>query len=264
MRELPSALVGHTGFVGGNLSKRHAFDLQYHSKNIEEIEGRELGLLVVSGMPAAMWIANGDPDADRACLERLWSPLSKAKAQTIVVISTVAVYPEPIEVNEDSPIDPKAQTAYGRHRLMLEERVAENFSRVLVVRLPGLYGEGLKKNAIYDFLHDHETAKLNSASVYQFYGLERLWHDISNSLHAGLSVVNFAVEPVSLAEVARVAFGFEFENDPGTPAANYDMRTKHSRIFRGPSDSPYMQSKSEVLEGLKSFVARERVSERRR
>ena len=214
-----SALIGHTGFVGSNLAAQHPFDESFNSKNIEEIAGRRFDLLVVSGMPAAMWIANREPEADRAVLDRLSSCVLQAHAAQVVIVSTVGVYTTPREVDEDSAIAADSQTPYGRHRLMLEQTLTDRFPSALSVRLPALFGPGLKKNAVYDLLHQNEVHKINSASVYQFYNLARLSADISTALDADLRLVNFATEPVSVQEVARDAFGLDFVNDPGLPPA---------------------------------------------
>jgi nucleoside-diphosphate-sugar epimerase len=253
---MKSALIGHTGFVGGTLAGQVKFDDCFHSKTIEDIIGRKYDLLVVSGMPAAKWIANRDPDADRAVLDRLWSCLTQAEADTVVIMSTVDVYPVPVGVDEESPIDPAAQHTYGKHRLMLEQRAAERFKRVLRVRLPGLFGAGLKKNIIYDLLHDNEVAKIHPGGVFQFYNLDRLWADVQTALTAGLEVVNFAVEPVSVREVAKEAFGRELAQDPGTTPARYDFRSRHAGLYNGRDG--YLYSRAQVLDELRTFVAAER------
>ena len=177
-----TALVGHTGFVGGNLAAQHQFDEFYNSANIEDIVDRKFDLLVVSGMPATMWIANQNPASDRAVLDRLVGCLRRVRSDRTVVMSTVAVYPEPVEVDEDTPIDPSTQTAYGHHRLLLERELEGHFPVVTAVRLPGLFGSGLKKNSIYDMLHNHDVDKLNAAGIYQFYNLDRIWADVSTAL----------------------------------------------------------------------------------
>lgn len=253
---MTSALVGHTGFVGGNLAAQHRFDACFNSKTIESIAGRRFDTLVVSGMPAAKWIANGDPAADRANLDRLWDAVRQVKSETVVVMSTVDVYPSPVGVDEDTPIDPNAQQPYGLNRLELERRAASHFGRVLSVRLPGLFGPGLKKNAVYDLLHGNETHKIHANGVFQFYNLDRLWRDVQTALDAGLSVVNFATESVSVREVAREAFGLDFANDPGTKPARYDVRTKHAEALGGRGG--YLMNREQVFAELREFVRGER------
>lgn len=255
---MPDALIGHTGFVGGNLARQHRFDAFFNSRNIEELAGQRFDLLVCSGMPAAKWLANREPDKDRAALDRLLRSLTRARAERAVVISTVDVYPQPVEVDEDTPIDPAAQHPYGRHRLMLEEAAAAHFPRVLVVRLPALFGQGLRKNAVYDLLHDNEVHKIHADGSFQFYGLDHLWADIGKASEAGLQRVNFATEPVTIREVAREAFGMEFDNRPATPPARYDFRSRYAHLLGG--QDGYLCGRDQVLEELRQFVARERAS----
>ncbi|HEY1380668.1 MAG TPA: hypothetical protein VGF55_27955, partial [Gemmataceae bacterium] len=142
------------------------------------------------------------------------------------------------------------------HRLMLERTAAEHFPRVLIVRLPGLFGPGLKKNAVYDLLHDNEVHKIHSGGVFQFYNLDRLWRDVQTADASGLALVNFATEPVSVRDVAREAFGREFANDTGQPPARYDMRSRHAARFGGRGG--YLYSRGQVLAELRQFVERER------
>jgi nucleoside-diphosphate-sugar epimerase len=181
---MASALIGHTGFVGGNLARRRRFDECYNSTNIERIAGRAFDLVVCAGAPAEKWKANRDPEADRRVLDRLWTALKGASAAKVVLISTVDVYARPVGVDEDDDVEAGRATPYGRHRHELERRVADHFD-ALVVRLPGLFGEGLKKNVIYDFLHDNNLDQIDRRAAYQFYPLSRLWDDVEVAMRAG-------------------------------------------------------------------------------
>jgi len=245
------ALVGSTGFVGGELQLQTTFDERFHSTDIENIRGRSYDLLVCAGAPAEKWKANKDPERDRDNLSRLASCLGTVKAKRAVLISTVDVYATPVDVDEGTSVDPAATSAYGRHRFALEQFFVERFD-TLVLRLPGLWGRGLKKNIIYDFLHGNALDAICPASVYQFYPLMRLWSDVQVAWEHGLRLVNLATEPVSVRDVAREAFGTDFVNPKQTSAARYDMRTLHAHAFG--RSGHYIMSRREVLDGIRDYV----------
>jgi nucleoside-diphosphate-sugar epimerase len=255
---MPDALIGYTGFVGGALLRQRPFDELYNSKNVEEIVGKSFDLLVISAMPAAKWIANRDPAGDRATLDRLTGCLRRTAARQVVVMSTVDVYPAPIGVDEDSPIDPAAQQPYGRHRFELERTIAGQFSRSLAVRLPGLFGEGLKKNVIYDLLRSNAVDQIHADSVFQFYNLDHVWRDVETARAAALSVVNFATEPVNVRELAREAFGRDFHNRTVQSPARYDMRSKHAELLGGTDG--YLYLRSQILGEIRQFVDRRKAA----
>ena len=250
-----SALIGHTGFVGTNLLRQRSFDALFNSTNIDDIAGRSFDLIVCAGARAEKWLANAEPERDLANIERLASALGQANARKLVLISTVDVFLEPIGVDEDSPTPMDGLHAYGRNRRRLEMILSNRFDTA-VVRLPGLYGRGLKKNAIYDLLHDNGVEKIDSRGVFQFYNLDRLWRNIGLALDNDLPLIHLPPEPVSIADVARVAFGREFQNEVAANPARYDVRTRHARLF-GPHES-YTESSAEELNGIAAFVARER------
>lgn len=249
------ALIGHTGFVGGNLARQSNFDCLYNSKNIDEIRGQRFDEVYCAGVSAVKWWANQHPEEDRAGIERLLAPLAEAQADRFVLISTVDVYKTPLGVDEDTPTEEEGLHAYGRHRLEVERFVAERFPAHCVVRLPGLFGQGLKKNVIYDFLHDNEVHKIHSEGVFQFYGLDHIAADVARAVAAGLNLVNFATEPVSVREIAHAAFGREFSNDPGYPAVSYDIQTRFAEIYERPDC--YIRTKTEVLREIAKFIATE-------
>lgn len=252
---MPDALIGHTGFVGGNLLRQHSFTGLYNSKNIGAIQGQEFEMLVCSGAPAEKWKANAEPARDWEALTNLMTPLRQVRARRVVLISTVDVYPHPQEVDEASPITPELASPYGRHRYLLEQFIRERFN-ALVVRLPGLFGPGLKKNVIFDLLHGNRLEAINTAGVFQFYDLARLWKDIQTALQQGLRVVNFSTEPVGVEELAREAFDREFvQRQPG-PAALYDTRSQHAALFGGRGG--YLRDKAQVLGAMREFVTAER------
>ncbi|MDX1393719.1 MAG: NAD(P)-dependent oxidoreductase [Gemmatimonadota bacterium] len=249
------ALVGYTGFVGGNLASQAEFDATFNTRNIESIRGRAFTLGVCAAAPAEKWKANLDPDADRASIRRLIDDLDAARFERFVLISTVDVYPEPREVDEESPISVESSSPYGRHRRELEMFVRDRFDAT-ILRLPALFGPGLKKNAVYDLLHDNMVDRIDSRAVFQFYDLGNVWRDVRRTLELGIATLNVATEPVSMAEVALEAFGIEFENHVAETPPRYDFRSRHGRSW-GREDG-YLYGRRNVLEGLRRFVVAER------
>ncbi|MDL2293545.1 sugar nucleotide-binding protein [Ruminococcaceae bacterium OttesenSCG-928-D13] len=150
------SLVGCTGFVGGNLAHNHAFNNLYNSKNIGEAFGADNGFVVYAGMPAEKFLAAADPAADLRRAEQAFENITRMKPEKLVLISTVDVYPKPYKVYEDAApsaeADESPALAYGKNRLALEGWVREAYPDALILRLPGLFGRGLKKNFIYDML----------------------------------------------------------------------------------------------------------------
>lgn len=147
------ALVGYTGFVGSNLYAEDRFDVVYNSKNIEEAYGTEPDLLVYAGLRAEKYLANYWPQKDKELTAEAERNITNICPKKLVLISTIDVFKIPREVDEDSIIDTNGLSAYGYNRYQLEEWVKEHYPDTLIIRLPALFGENLKKNFIYDFIH---------------------------------------------------------------------------------------------------------------
>lgn len=253
---MATGLIGHTGFVGSNLAKQEHFDKFYNSKNIDSIRGEHFEILVCAGVPAVKWWANKHPEEDWLNIGKLLSDLEKVTTDRFVLISSVDVFSNPVGVDEASAIDTEALEPYGKHRRKVEEFVESQFTVCHIVRLPGLFGDGLKKNIIYDFIHDNQIENIHADSQYQFYHLARIGSDMRTAIANELRIVHFATEPVKVKEVAASGFGFHFEQTPDYQPARYDMRTKHARLYG--AKGPYLASKRSVLDAISAFVQAER------
>ncbi len=146
-------LVGYTGFVGSNIAANHDFTWKINSKNKEEAFGKKPDLLVYAGLRAEKFLANKDPEADMATIMEAMEQIKKIKPKKLVLISTVDVYKNPVNVDEDAEIETDGLLPYGANRYKLEQMVRETWEDALIIRLPGLFGKNLKKNFIYDFIH---------------------------------------------------------------------------------------------------------------
>ncbi len=246
------AIIGHTGFVGSNLIHQSQYDYFYNSKNIVEIADKKFDLLVCSGAPANKWIANQKSEEDKQNIQYLINCLRRIRAKRVILISTVDVYISPIEVTETTPITLQGLHPYGKHRRELELFIENNFES-LIVRLPGLFGKGLKKNIIYDFLHNNLLDNIHCDSLFQFYNLEHLWQDIQTALSSNLTLINLATEPTSVKEIAEIAFNLNFDRKTKPEPVYYNMQTDFSHLFDR-DNSPYLYDKERILSEIKTFV----------
>lgn len=146
------ALIGWTGFVGGNLIAQHEFGGQFNSRNIGDIAGKRFETVVCAAAPATMWAANKDPQGDLDNINALVSQLERIEANAFVLISTIAVLADSSGCDETSDRF-EQDKSYGRNRRHLEERIAGLFDRCHILRLPALFGDGLKKNFVFDMLN---------------------------------------------------------------------------------------------------------------
>lgn len=151
-----NGLIGYTGFVGGNLDKTR-YDMKYNSKNINEISGKEFNRVVCAGIRAEKYLANQDPEGDLERIKELITQIETIKCRQFVLISTIDIYKDPKGVDENSKVDLEGLHAYGANRHYMEEFVRQHFENYLIVRLPALFGKGLKKNFIFDMIHKIPT-----------------------------------------------------------------------------------------------------------
>lgn len=256
-----NALIGYTGFVGGNIRRKSGdtFTDVYNSSNIADIRGKEYDLVVSAGMPAEVWKANQEPEQDWARIQGLLDNLAQVKAKQFVLISTVDVYKQPVGVDENTPIEPETTLPYGKHRFYAEQAIRKQFINHLVIRLPGLFGVGIKKNFIFDLLKGNDPSQFtHQDSIFQFYDLSRAWDDIQTGLCENLRLVNFATEPISAKEIASEVFGLDFHSTTDKLSRVYDMRTVHAEKFGG--HGKYFYSKAETVKRVKQFVSEYTVS----
>lgn len=249
------ALIGFTGFVGNSLQKQTSFDAFYRSTNIQEIVGKEFDMVICAGAPAQKWIANREPEADKKTIDFLIKNINTINCKRFVLISTVDVFKKPVDVTEESPVEELGLHSYGLHRRYLEKFVQSRFTQHLIIRLPGLIGPGLRKNAIYDLHNDNNLHSIESRGIFQFYPMVNLWGDIQIALTEKLRLVHLTAAPVSIEEIALQGFGKAFKNHQEGLPAKYDMKTLHAPFFGAHGD--YQYSARETIQAVRSYAQSE-------
>lgn len=250
---MTTALIGHTGFVGSNIAKSLGEFEGFNSKNFQEMAGRSFDLIICSGVQAVKWWANQNPEEDWRQISRLLDVLKDTQAKKFVLISTVDVYQTPIGVDETSNIDEAGLHAYGLHRWRVEQFVRDRFAACWTARLPGLFGSGLKKNLIFDLLNGKSLDGFDARSSFQFYNLNRIGADLAVMRSAAPDTYNFAVEPVTVAEVITRITGRRYDHQTENQPMHYDMRS----VRLGPwgVNGNYLMKAEQVLSDIAAFGA---------
>lgn len=148
-----TALVGHTGFVGSILARQAGFSHGFNSANIAEAAGQRFGTVVCAAAPGSMLEANTAPERDRAQIHALIERLSSFHADRFILISSIAVLADFAGGDDEDTSAFQTELAYGRHRRELEAFVEDHFADHLIVRLPALFGAGLRKNFLFDLMN---------------------------------------------------------------------------------------------------------------
>ncbi len=205
-----NVLVGYTGFVGGNIYEHGSFDKVFNSKNIAEAYGLNPDLLIYAGLRAEKYLANNAPEKDYELILQAEENITLINPKKLVLISTIDVFKKPVDVDEDSNIDTENLHAYGLNRYKLELWVRKNFPDALIIRLPGLFGNNIKKNFIYDYIQyipfmlkalKMEELSIIEPDLLKYYSLQdngfyKLNSDLSNEdkalLKAKFKALNFS------------------------------------------------------------------------
>lgn len=251
-----SGIIGYSGFVGSNLTAVRNYEEKFRSVNIEEIRGKNFDHLVCSGVQAVKWWANQNPNEDWQGIEKLLDPLQDVKAGRVTLISTIDVYPAPRGVDEDSSIDLAGHHAYGTHRLRVEAWFRERYPELLILRLPGLFGPGIKKNVIFDLIHNNNLDKVHPDGVFQYYDLRNLADDLDKAWDLGITLLNLSCAQIATHEIRDHFFPDKVLGGSGPSPASYDMRSKHASAWGG--ENGYLYTKEQILRGMKEVIEEEK------
>lgn len=243
-------LIGDTGLIGKNLLQQNSFNYSFNSSNLDKLEtlGTHGGDLYLSCLPATKWMVNQNLKQDILNIQNIVHTIRKLNYSRIVLISTVDVYNDsPVGVNEDYAPN-IAKLSYGTNRYLFELMVREmvRYDVLQIIRLPALYGSFLKKNIVYDLLHNNKPDQINVNSTYQWYNLGNLTDHIEEYTHKhpGETVFNLFPEPIETREITNL---FPKVSPLHNKRIEYNYKTKFTR-------SGYIYDKETSLASLKDFI----------
>jgi nucleoside-diphosphate-sugar epimerase len=254
-------IVGYSGFVGSNLLQFYQFDEFYNSKNFQNTKYKNFDTIFFSGIPAVKWYANKNPDEDNCIIENIKSILDTIKCKKFILISTIDVYNNTNNLaNEDSKIDFNNNNTYGKNRYLFEKYIETKFENHFIIRLPALFGKGLKKNIIFDLIHKNQIENIPLNSSFQWYNLDRLKNDIDIIINNNIRICNLFTQPIETREIVNLFkkvynrdYEFHIEHfGLNNNRIEYNTQTKFSNNFEC-IENGYICQSSQVLKDIEDF-----------
>jgi nucleoside-diphosphate-sugar epimerase len=245
-----NTIIGHTGFVGSNLCDNINFSHKYNSKNINDIIDTDHDVIYCCGISANKFWANKNGGVDKQNIDDLINTIKSVKCNQFILISTIDVYSDLSNKNEDDNKCDKSHHAYGWNRYYAENKLGEIFGdKLQIIRLPALFGNNLKKNILYDLKNKTFFGKVNLDNKLQFYHVDNLAKDIQYMVDKNIKELNLFTEPIPLGEIVDKFFEYNDEimyKDIDSSFV-YDLRTKYL-------ESGYWLNKENVLNDLKKWL----------
>lgn len=154
-------ILGGKGFVGSAVARFCQSSGREYAiidrQNYDSYKGKSCDIFINANGNSSKVSAQKDPLTDfDATVRSTKKSLIDFKFRKYVLLSSSDVYHDyssPDITREDSFIDISKLTHYEFHKLLAEQCVKNSCLNWLIVRLGGIVGTGLKKNAIYDILN---------------------------------------------------------------------------------------------------------------
>ncbi|MCA3181247.1 MAG: NAD-dependent epimerase/dehydratase family protein [Burkholderiaceae bacterium] len=247
-----NGLIGHTGFIGGHLARQRRWDACFSRANLDALRGSSFDLLVCAALPSDRWRANANPAGDHSNMMSLANALAEVRAERFVFVSTTDVYPVPVAVDEATPFESPRHRAYGEHRLEFERIVAGQFPDCRIVRLPTVFGTGMRRNVLLDLIRRVDLDGVDPRGTFQWYPATRLADDLDRLLATDVPLANLCTQPVETGRLHREFFDdLSIGGRPG-PVVRHDVRTRHGHLFGG--GARYVMSAEEVVRSIGDWL----------
>ena len=250
------AIIGYTGLVGKNLLKQKKVDLLFNSKNIADIVNYEIGILYCCAPSAVKWKINKDPVSDLQNILQICNFLKNTKINKIVLISTIDVYDIKDSMNNEEDLNHNEifDLSYGQNRKFFEKVIKSISSDYHIVRLPGLFGAGIKKNILYDLQNDNMIENISLNTSYQWFNLDKLNNFINLAIEKNIKEINLFSEPVNTLEIVKNIFPSKLKLCTGQSKFKYNLTTKYAHFFKTKYNEEYIENSDNILQQIENYV----------
>lgn len=209
------AILGYTGLVGSTI--RESLDPSttkyFNRSNFHSVKDYDFKTVYGACIPGVKWWANKYPEEDLSNINSIIDSIKDISCEKFVLISTIDVHDMSRQVQSEK-VESPAKHAYGENRFYVEKKLFQIFGdKLFIVRLPALFGVGLKKNLLYDLMNNNRVKFINANSCYQWYPLSLLVQDIDRFLDLPVKVLNSTRKilnlypcPIETMEIVRTFF----------------------------------------------------------
>lgn len=205
---MKTALVGSNGTIGSSILNNMSFTHVYNSDNIEEMKLNAFDLVVVAAPSGNRLTVNKDPDADLRDVGSIMDAILHTQINRLVLISTVDTVAYP-------------NTAYGQHRLQLENFVKIHCDAYHILRLSTLVGRNIKKNVLFDLKNNLFIDKIDASAVVQWCPLDTLHNEIDHVVKNNIKELNLVSEPIANQDLVQEFFpGAAIHSKPNSKQYN--------------------------------------------
>jgi nucleoside-diphosphate-sugar epimerase len=208
-------VLGGEGFVGSAMCRycqgRQIDFLSLTKSNYRNFTKESCDVLINANGNSKKYLAEEQPfkDFELSILSLRDSLLEhRERAGLYVYVSSIDVYNDlgnPRNNAETANIIPEGLSFYGFHKYLAEQMIKKYMKKWLIIRMGGLVGQGLKKNAIYDIV-TNRPLRVHPDSVYQYLDVDDAVHIVFEVIKKGLenSIFNLCGKGgITLREILR-------------------------------------------------------------
>lgn len=222
-----TALIGSNGTIGSSILTHMPFTHVYNSDNINEIKLNVFDLVVIAAPSGNRLAVNKDPDVDSRNIGTIMDAIMHTQINCAVLISTIdtVAYPD---------------TAYGRHRLQLENFIKIHCDNYRILRPSTLVGHAIKKNVLFDLKNNLFIDKINPASIIQWCPLDTLHNEIAYVIDNSIEELNLVSEPITNRDLIQEFFPNVITHSK-TETKYYDVK-------------PYRYTREEIYTAVRNYI----------
>lgn len=242
-----NAIFGYTGLIGTYLTTMFDFKYFFNSKNIELAKNKNFDILFITCIQSTKWYKN--IELDKLMFENILNILKTITATKVILFSSIDVYNNLDNSNESTIINYNLNNNFNKNKYLFETEIISLFNNYHIIRLPVIFGNGLKKNIIFDLLND--VKEINFNSTFQFYNLENLKDDINICINNNIKLCNLVSEPINNNELIKL-FNKQYIHNNKIPLINYNIKSQYYKLFNGING--FTISKENILINIQKFI----------